>query len=140
MKDARSKRPGFSLIEMVIVVLILGIVAAVTAPRMFGQAQDAKENATKSQLAVLRNIVQLYYNEVGSMPGSETDLEDYLTGAFPKPQIPGFESKNGLGTTSGQASDGGPDTDGSGNEAFFVNTGNGRIRLNVGPTDDGYDW
>ena len=130
MKNSRSKRPGFSLIEMVIVVLILGIVAAVTAPRMFGQAQDAKENATKSQLAVLRNIVQLYYNEEGSMPDDETDLAPYLTGAFPTPQVEGLSGKSGLDTVTGQDSDGGPTPDSGNSAAFLVQEDTGRVRLN----------
>ena len=54
----RKKRQGFSLIEMVIVILILGIIAAVAAPRMFDTAEQAEINTTRQQLAVLRNAIR----------------------------------------------------------------------------------
>ena len=66
----RQLRKGFSLIEMVIVILILGIIAAVAAPRMFDTATTAEENTTRQQLAVLRNAIEMYRARSGAYPGS----------------------------------------------------------------------
>lgn len=84
----RHVRKGFSLIEMVIVILILGIIAAVAAPRMFDTASKAEENTTRQQLAVLRNAIEMYRAQNGSYP---TDLpaamQTMLNGPFPAPSI-----------------------------------------------------
>ena len=40
----KKRRGGFTLIELVVVVLVLGIIASVAAPKMFDTANDAREN------------------------------------------------------------------------------------------------
>jgi general secretion pathway protein G len=85
-----SSRKGFSLVELVVVVLIIGILAAVAAPRMFDTATDARENATKQSLAVLRNAIEMYKTKNDSYPpaGSvENALKAFLKGPFPKAEI-----------------------------------------------------
>lgn len=83
-------RRAFTLIEMVVVVLILGIVAAVAVPRMFNTADTAGENATRQQLALLRTSIELYRSTNGVYPpGSDlsAELQPFLRGPFPAPQL-----------------------------------------------------
>ncbi|MGN6136167.1 MAG: prepilin-type N-terminal cleavage/methylation domain-containing protein, partial [Aureliella sp.] len=65
VRTTNRKRKAFSLVELVVVVLILGIIAAVAAPRMFDTAGDARKNSTKSSLAVLRDAIELYKAQTG---------------------------------------------------------------------------
>ena len=63
-------RKGFSLIELVIVVVILGIIAAVAIPRLSSSSQSAAESALRADLATLRNAIDWYYGEHGNtLPG-----------------------------------------------------------------------
>jgi general secretion pathway protein G len=89
-----SQRHGFTLVELVVVVLVLGIIASVAAPKMFDTAGDARTNSTVQSLAVLRDGVELYKAKNGSYPGDagteldfKSDMEEVLAGAFPKNQI-----------------------------------------------------
>ncbi len=91
----KTNRKGFTLVELVVVILVMGIVAAVAAPKMFNAAGDARSNSTKQSLTVIRNAIQLYRAQSGVYPGeagSEADLKadlvPYLQGPFPINQIP----------------------------------------------------
>lgn len=94
-KQKRS-RSGFTLIELVVVVLVMGILAAVAAPKMFDTATNAKVNTARHSLSVLRDAIELHRAQNGTYPGDSgtgTDLADdlkpFLKGPFPKVQISG---------------------------------------------------
>lgn len=85
-----KRRKGFSLVELVVVVLIIGILAAVAAPKMFDTANDARQNGTRQSLMVLRDAIELYKAQNGSYPPAATlttALQPFLKGTFPAPQI-----------------------------------------------------
>jgi len=84
------KRSGFTLVELVVVVLILGIIAAVAAPRMFDTVSIAKDNGLRQTLSVVRDAIELYRAQNGALPGADgsettfkSDLMPYLRGSFP---------------------------------------------------------
>lgn len=90
----KNQRQGFSLIELVVVVLVMGIIAAVAGPRMFDTANDARESGTRSSLTVVRNAIELYRSQTGSFPGDggteadlKADLQNYIRGPFPEAQV-----------------------------------------------------
>jgi general secretion pathway protein G len=78
MLAAIRSRRGFSLIELVIVVLILGIIAAIAVPRMSRGAKGAQGSSVSSDLAVLRNAIDLYHTEHGKFP-EVANFTDQLT-------------------------------------------------------------
>jgi len=63
----RRKR-AFSLVELVIVLVILGVIAAIAIPRMTKGAQGADIKGTMSDLAVLRGAIELYAAEHDAYP------------------------------------------------------------------------
>ncbi len=84
------KRNAFTLVELVVVVMILGILAAIALPRMVNITGDATDNAARSSLNTLRDAIETYASQnAGAWPGDEeadlkTDLRPYLRGPFPK--------------------------------------------------------
>ncbi len=64
-KCRRTRRGGFSLLEVVIVVAIIAILAAIGIPRMSRGSKGANESALSGDLAVLRNAIDLYAAEHG---------------------------------------------------------------------------
>ena len=70
------KRPkGFTLIELMVVIVILGILSAVIAPRIPQFVDKAREGRTKGNLATLRSTLNIYYsdNEGGYPVGAPAD-------------------------------------------------------------------
>ncbi len=54
------KRRGFTLVEILIVVIILGILAAIVIPQFTEASNDARESALKSDLQTVRSQLELY--------------------------------------------------------------------------------
>src|SRR2546428_10029729 len=56
----RTRKSGFTLVEILIVVIILGILAAIVIPQFTSASQDARKNSLVSQLQTLRSQLELY--------------------------------------------------------------------------------
>ena len=69
--NRRQRRTlGFSLLELLAVVTILGIIAVVVIPRIAVSSQTAKTNAQAQAVAEINGALERYYFENGSFPGS----------------------------------------------------------------------
>jgi len=67
-------KEAFSLVELIIVVAILGIMAAIVLPIFQSHAAEAKESASKDNLRILRSTIQLYAAQHGDIsPGYLND-------------------------------------------------------------------
>jgi type II secretion system protein G len=64
----RGRNRAFTLIEILIVVVILGILAAVVVPQFTNAADDANDAAVRSQLQTLRGQIELFRAQQGSDP------------------------------------------------------------------------
>ena len=77
----RATRKGFTLVEVLIVVVILGILAATVLPQFTSATEDAKESALKQNLQQIRSQIDLYrFQHNGKVPaeGATTQNEFLL--------------------------------------------------------------
>ena len=81
MQSRQDRGKIFTLVELIIVVIILGILAAVAIPQFVSSADDAKITTLQADLAVLRNAISLYYHQHDSkFPGAiKTDGSGNVT-------------------------------------------------------------
>ena len=71
---AATAQAGFSLIEIILVVVLIGGIVAFAASRILGGGDRAKVNLTKAQVQTLAEKVQQYEMDTGGLPGSLGDL------------------------------------------------------------------
>ncbi len=64
------RRKGFTLVELMIVVLILGALAAIAIPRILGGAAAARSNACATNIDMLNSQLELYLANEGAYPGT----------------------------------------------------------------------
>ena len=70
---------AFSLVELVIVIVIIGVLAAIAVPRLSRGATTASENALSANLAAMRSAIELFYAEHGQTYPALAKFEDPLT-------------------------------------------------------------
>src|ERR1041385_5507220 len=71
MSLRKLKSKGFTLIELVIVVAIIGILAAVAIPKFADLVTKSKEASVKGGLGAVRSAVSIYYGDMeGQYPGN----------------------------------------------------------------------
>jgi general secretion pathway protein G len=89
----RSWDGGFTFIEIMVVVAILAILAALVVPRIAGRTDEAKRTAAKVQIRNLEGALQLYKLDTGVYPTTEQGLkalvEKPTVGVIPKNWKPG---------------------------------------------------
>jgi general secretion pathway protein G len=74
LRFATSSR-GFSLIELLVVIIILGLLAGLVGPRLFGRVGQSKQAAARAQIELFSAALDQYRLDVGSYPPSAAGLE-----------------------------------------------------------------
>ncbi|MGD0584228.1 MAG: type II secretion system major pseudopilin GspG [Oryzomonas sp.] len=99
MKQFHNRR-GFTLIEIMVVIVILALLAALVGPKIMGRTDDAKIQTTKTQIRSMESALKLYKLDNGVYPTTEQGLNSLVTkptvGVIPKNYKDGgyLESKN----------------------------------------------
>ena len=65
---------GFTLIELIVVIALIAVLAAVVAPNLLGKADEAKRKSAAVQIEKLGNTIELYHVENGRYPEKLVDL------------------------------------------------------------------
>ncbi len=97
----RKNRSGFTLVEILIVVIILGILAAIVIPQFTNASSSAKTSSVQSTLQSIRSQIELYKIQHNDTPPTLTDATGwgYLTG--PTDQTGNTSTTNGGVFTNG---------------------------------------
>jgi general secretion pathway protein G len=73
-RQFRQGQSGFSLIELMVVMVIIGLLAALVAPRLFPKLGKGKQAAAKAQIELLSQALDQYRLDTGSLPSSQEGL------------------------------------------------------------------
>lgn len=86
-----GNQSGFSLIELIAVVAILGILAAVVAPKIFGQPGKARIAKAKTEISGIQSALQMYKLENFNYPTSEQGLMALVEQPSGEPEAPNWQ-------------------------------------------------
>lgn len=75
-----NKQRGFTLIEIMVVVIIIGALAALVAPRFMDSADEAKVEATRAQITNISQALKLYRLKNNRYPNSSEGLQVLVAG------------------------------------------------------------
>src|SRR5438105_9007318 len=108
MKSLKGKH-GFTLIELMIVVAIIGILAAIAIPQFANLVAKSQEGRTKANLGTIRSALSIYYGDTeGWYPNSTTgnNLSALAVGnrylqAVPNADLPKTTNNGGHASNSG---------------------------------------
>jgi len=70
-----KKQSGFTMLELMVVVVILGILATLVIPNVFGNREQAEQQKVISDLTALENAMEMYRLDNGMYPTTEQGLE-----------------------------------------------------------------
>jgi general secretion pathway protein G len=80
---------GFTLIEVLVVIIILGLIASLVVPRITGRLDEAKVEATKIQMRAIKDALEQYKLDNGTYPTTEQGLKALVE----KPNTPPLPSR-----------------------------------------------
>ena len=74
MRLSRDEK-GLTLIELMVVIVILGLLAALVAPKMFGRIGEAKQKAAKAQIELFGTALDSFRLDVGKYPATSEGIQ-----------------------------------------------------------------
>ena len=80
MSNARRRTAGFTLLELIVVIAVIGILAAIAMPALKNVPRRATESVLKNNLRTMRDVIDQYMGDKGNYPPSLEALveEGYL--------------------------------------------------------------
>lgn len=137
---SKQNRSGFTLVEILIVVVVMAVLAAAIVPQFTSATDDAKTNTAKFNLSTLRGMSQMYRSQHNASPPSALDKLTQSTdasgavgtgAAYPygpylqKLPFNTINNKNSVGTASTN-----PPTTADGSTGWLYHAATGNVWLN----------
>src|SRR5262249_30831908 len=88
-RGRRSIRAGFSLIELLVVLVIIGLIMGIVGPRVLNYLTDARKKTARIQIESFSNSIDLFFMDNGRYPTSKEGLEALVR------RPPGLDQWNG---------------------------------------------
>lgn len=83
MRKLLKRQQGFTLLELLIVIVIIGILALIIVPGLASGPKRARDAQRKSDMRAVKNALETYYNDNNSYPaGDYSGLGSYLVNAY----------------------------------------------------------
>lgn len=70
-----KKHSGFTLVELLIVIVIIGLLGSLVAPQMFSKIGSSKQSTAKTQMQMFETALDTYYLDVGNYPKALDNLK-----------------------------------------------------------------
>lgn len=71
----KRKLRGFTLVEMLVVLAIIGLIAGLVGPRVLGYVSDSRSKTAELQIKAMSSALDLFYMDVGRYPTSSEGLQ-----------------------------------------------------------------
>lgn len=68
LASRRRRRGGFTLVEMLVVLAIIGLISALVGPRVLSQLTDSRERAAQLQIEAFSSALDIFFIDVGRYP------------------------------------------------------------------------
>jgi general secretion pathway protein G len=81
-----NRERGFTLVELLVVVLIVGLLVGIVGPRFFGQVSKSEITATRAQLDAFDKALQAYRVDVGHYPNASQGLKGLVSKPLDEPR------------------------------------------------------